>query len=227
MALTLRVVVPPHPLIAHWLTVARDARTPAPLFRTALQELGRWLAYEALRDWLPHHAMTVTTPLGQTTGHVVDQAVDLAVVPVLRAGLGLWDGAQAVLPHARVWHVGLRRGQEAETVQWYYNGLPDAVGQKTGVLVLDPILARGATMLAVLERLKAMGVEGKRLRVITALCSAPGLQQIGSAFPDLVITTACIDPELDPAGFIVPGLGDAGDRLFGTGDRGCFNNDNT
>ncbi|KKZ15155.1 MAG: uracil phosphoribosyltransferase [Candidatus Synechococcus spongiarum 142] len=217
MALTLRVVVPPHPLIAHWLTVARDARTPAPLFRTALQELGRWLGYEALRDWLPHQPLTVTTPLGQTTGHVVDQAVDLAVVPILRAGLGLWDGVHTVLPHARIWHVGLCRGQETGTVQWYYNGLPDSIGQQTGVLVLDPILARGSTMLAVLERLKTMGVEGKRLRVITTLCSGPGLQRVGAAFPDLVIYTACIDPELDPSGFIVPGLGDAGDRLFGTG----------
>ena len=217
MALTLRVVVPPHPLIAHWLTVARDARTPAPLFRTALQELGRWLGYEALRDWLPHHAMAVTTPLGQTTGQVVDVAVDVAVVPVLRAGLGLWDGVRAVLPHARVWHMGLRRGQEVGAVQWYYDGLPDVIGEKTGVLVLDPILARGTTMLAVLERLQALGVAGQRLRVITALCSAPGLRTIGAAFPDLAIYTACIDPELDPAGFIVPGLGDAGDRLFGTG----------
>ncbi len=217
MALTLQVVVPPHPLIAHWLTVARDARTPVPLFRTALQELGRWLSYEALRDWLPHHPTTVTTPLGETTGHVVDQAVDLAVVPILRAGLGLWDGAQAVLPHARIWHVGLRRGGEAGTVQWYYDDLPDPIGEKTGVLVLDPILATGGTMLAVLERLNTMGVEGKRLRVITALCSAPGLQQLGSAFPELVVYTACIDPELDPEGLLVPGLGDAGDRLFGTG----------
>ena len=217
MALTLRVVVPPHPLIAHWLTVARDTRTPAPLFRTALQELGRWLSYEAMRDWLPHHPITVATPLAQTTGHVVDQAVELAVVPILRAGLGLWDGAQSVLPYARIWHVGLCRSQEASTVQWYYNGLPDSISEKTGVLVLDPILARGTTMLAVLERLKTMGVEGKRLRVLTVLCSAPGLQQLGAAFPDLVIYTACIDPELDGAGFIVPGLGDAGDRLFGTG----------
>ena len=216
MALTLRVVAPPHPLVAHWLTVARDARTPSPLFRTALQELGRWLSYEALRDWLPHQPTTVTTPLGQATGHVVDQAVDLAVAPILRAGLGLWEGARDVLPHARIWHLGLRRGEEAGAVQWYYNGLPDAIGEKTGVLVLDPILARGATMLAVLERLRSLGVEGQRLRVVTALCSAPGLQRVGAAFPELVIYTACIDPELDSAGFIVPGLGDAGDRLFGT-----------
>ncbi|WP_025782418.1 uracil phosphoribosyltransferase, partial [Candidatus Synechococcus spongiarum] len=149
--------------------------------------------------------------------HVVDQGVDLAAAPVLRAGLGLWDGAQSVLPHARIWHVGLRRDQETGTVQWYYNGLPDTIHPQTGVLVLDPILARGDTMMAVLERLKTMGVEGKRLRVITALCSAPGLQRVGAAFPDLVIYTACIDPELDPAGLVLPGLGDAGDRLFGTG----------
>ncbi len=217
MALTLRVVVPPHPLIAHWLTMARDTHTPGPLFRTALQELGRWLSYEALRDWLPHCPTPVTTPLDHTTGQVVDQSVDLAVVPILRAGLGLWDGAQGVIPHAQIWHVGLRRGEAAGTVQWYYDGLPGRIAQQTGVLVLDPILATGATLMAVLERLNHLGVEGQRLRVITVLCSAPGLQRLGAAFPNLTIYTGCIDPELNSTGHIVPGLGDAGDRLFSTG----------
>lgn len=107
MALSLRVVVPPHPLIAHWLTILRDASTPAPLFATAMGELGRWLTYEALRDWLPHCPVTVQTPTGSSEGQIVDPSIPLLAVPVLRGGLGLWQGAQGVVPSARVCHVGL------------------------------------------------------------------------------------------------------------------------
>ena len=218
MGLNLKVVIPPHPLIAHWLTVARDGRTPPALFRTAIQELGRWLAYEALRDWLPHRATTVTTPLGQAEGEVIDADVNLAVVLILRAGLGLWEGAQSVLPNARIWHVGLHRNEDTAKPQWYFNGLPDAIPGRTGVMVFDPMLATGSSLLAVLERLEQLGVRGKRLRVVTALCCRPGLQAVGAAVPELTLYTAGVDPDLNDQRFIVPGLGDAGDRLFGTGD---------
>ena len=107
MPLSLRVVVPPHPLIAHWLTVLREEATPSPLFATAMGELGRWLTYEALRDWLPHCPVTVKTPAGETTGEIVDSSIPLLAVPVLRGGLGLWQGAQTVVPAARVCHVGI------------------------------------------------------------------------------------------------------------------------
>ena len=216
MGLNLRVVVPPHPLIAHWLTMARDAQTPPPLFRTAIQELGRWLGYEALRDWLPHRSVTVTTPLGQAEGAVIDAQASLAVVPILRAGLGLWEGAQSVLPHARIWHAGLRRDDDTATPQWYFDGLPTCIPQRMGVMVLDPVLATGGSLLSVLERLRGLGVQGRQLRVVTVLCSRPGLQAVAEAMPDLVLYTAGVDPELNDQRFIVPGLGDAGDRLFGT-----------
>ena len=217
MSLSMRVVVPPHPLIAHWLCVARDAETPTPLFRTAITELGRWLTYELLRDWLPHRPVSVHTPLGDSDGHVIDASVELAVVPILRAGLGLWEGGQAVLPTARVWHVGLRRDEQTSQPRWYLDGLPDVIGERTGVLVYDPMIATGGSLLAVLERLKQKGVAGPRLRVISVLAAAPGLRRLGEAMPDLHLHTACIDEQLNARNFIVPGLGDAGDRFFGTG----------
>jgi uracil phosphoribosyltransferase len=216
MSMTLRVVVPPHPLIGHWLTVLRDRSTPSPLFATAMGELGRWLTYEALRDWLPHRRVTVHTPLASCEGTVVDAAVPLLAVPILRAGLGLWQGAQSVLPTARVAHMGLERDEVSGRATVYLDGLPEAIGERVGVVVFDPMLATAGSLIQVLERLEARGVVGDRLRVITALAAGPGLRTLGERFPRLTVYTACIDAELDDAYRIVPGLGDAGDRLFGS-----------
>ena len=102
MPSSFRVVVPPHPLVAHWLTVLRDKQTPSPLFATAMKELGRWLTYEAARDWLPQRSVTVETPLASCEGQVMDPTTPVLAIPILRAGLGLWAGGQDVLPHARV-----------------------------------------------------------------------------------------------------------------------------
>ena len=112
MSMSLRVVVPPHPLIGHWLTLLRDRETPTPLFATAMTELGRWLTYEAVRDWLPQRGVEVHTPSGRCEGQVVDGALPLLAIPVLRGGLGLWQGAQTVLPAARVALVGLDAGRD-------------------------------------------------------------------------------------------------------------------
>ncbi|MCP9850555.1 uracil phosphoribosyltransferase [Cyanobium sp. Morenito 9A2] len=216
MSMSLRVVVPPHPLIGHWLTLLRDQDTPPALFATAMAELGRWLTYEALRDWLPHRAMRVQTPLAETDGHVVDGAVPLLAVPILRAGLGLWQGAQAVVPTARVAHVGLRRDEHSGEASWYLDQLPETIGERVGVLVFDPMVATAGSLTQVLERLEAKGVSGQRVRVISALAATPGLRKLGEQFPDLTLYAACIDAELDGSFRIVPGLGDAGDRLYGT-----------
>ncbi len=220
MSMSLRVVVPPHPLIGHWLTLLRDRSTPSPLFATAMAELGRWLTYEALRDWLPHQRVTVQTPLASTEGTVVDGSVPLLAVPILRAGLGLWQGAQAVLPTARVAHMGLERDERSGEARCYLDSLPAAIGERVGVLVFDPMLATGGSLIQVLERLERKGVAGDRLRVITALAASPGLKLLGERFPSLTIYTGCIDPELDAAFRIVPGLGDAGDRLCGSESTG-------
>jgi uracil phosphoribosyltransferase len=220
MTLSLRVVVPPHPLIGHWLTLLRDRHTPAPLFGTAMAELGRWLTYEALRDWIPHQRVSVQTPLAVTEGTVVDGSVPLLAVPILRAGLGLWQGGQTVLPTATVAHMGLKRNEEHGGVRVYLDCLPEQIGDRVGVLVFDPMLATGGSLLEVLERLAARGVQGERLRVITALAASAGLRAVGERFPQLTVYTGCIDPDLDAGLRIVPGLGDAGDRLYGTSPGG-------
>ena len=111
MPSSFRVVVPPHPLVAHWLTVLRDKQTPSPLFATAMKELGRWLTYEAARDWLPQRSVTVETPLASCEGQVMDPTTAVLAIPILRAGLGLWAGGQDVLPHARVAHMGVVRDE--------------------------------------------------------------------------------------------------------------------
>jgi len=217
MAMSLRVVVPPHPLIAHWLTVARDADTPSPLFATAMTELGRWLTYEAVRDWLPQQTVRVTTPLAETEGTVIDGTVPLLVIPVLRGGLGLWQGGQTVVPAARVAHVGLDTG--GADVHWYLDDLPAHLEDRLGVLVFLPVLASGRTLIALLERLQKLGATGKRLRVVTALAAAPGLREVGEQIEDLTIYCGCIDAELDALGQVKPGFGDAAQRLYGNSAR--------
>lgn len=214
MGMTLRVVVPPHPLIGHWLSVLRDGTTPPALYASAMGELGRWLTYEALRDWLPHRRLAITTPDGTAEGDVVDPAVPLLVVPMLRAGLGLWQGAQSVLPAARVAHVGVNCASPEAAPDWYLDALPAPIGEGVGVLVFAPQVGSGATLAAVLERLQALGVGGKRLRVITALTASPGLKLLGERFPELTIYTACIDAEVNDAGRVVPGIGQPEVRLF-------------
>jgi len=215
MSKALRVVVPPHPLIGHWLTLLRDRETPPALFSTAMAELGRWLTYEAIRDWIPYQRVSVTTPLASTEGTVVDGSVPMLAVPVLRAGLGLWEGARPVLPSAAVAHMGFQRDEQTAQADCYFDGLPDTIPSNAGVLVFDPMVATAGTLLQVLERLEAKGVSGPRVRVISAVAASPGLKRLGERYGDLTLYTGCIDAELDDRQQILPGLGDAGDRLYG------------
>lgn len=216
--MSLRVVVPPHPLIANWLTLLRDRRTPDPLFATAMAELGRWLTYEAVRDWLPQQAVDVETPLSRTEGTIVDPDVPVLAVPVLPAGLGLWQGGQPVLPGARLALLAPAAGGEG----WALDTLPAAIGDRVGVLVYVPVVASGRTLLAVLERLRTLGVQGPRLRVITSVAAAPGLKLIGEQIPDLTLYCSCIDAELDGEGRLLPGFGDPERRLHGIEAAGCL-----
>jgi uracil phosphoribosyltransferase len=209
MAMSLRVVVPPHPLIGHWLTVLRDQHTPQPLYATAMTELGRWLTYEAVRDWLPHRRVPLHTDLASTEGEVVDAGVALLALPILPAGLGLWNGAQTVLPAAGVAHLLVRRDGPIE-------GLPEHIDERVGVLVFSGQVASGERLVRLLNALASRGVQGRRLRLITALTASPGLKRLGEATPDLTLYTACIDAELNGEGRIVPGIGAVPERLFGT-----------
>lgn len=216
MTLQLRVYVPPHPLIKHWLAVARDAGTPSVLFRSAMTELGRWLTYEAAREWLPTQETTVQSPLDICPATLIDPTVPVAVVPILRAGLGLLEGAQAVLPLASIYHFGLVRNEETLQPQCYLNKLPEKFQPQTRILVTDPMLATGGSIMALMAELIQRGADPAQTRIISVVAAPPALQKLSDAYPGLIVYTATIDPTVNNQGFIVPGLGDAGDRIFGT-----------
>ena len=207
MVMALRVVVPPHPLIGHWLGVLRDRHTPSSLYASATAELGRWLTYEAVRDWLPHRRIQLETPLAAAEADVVDPAVPLLALPLLTAGLGLWQGGQTVLPSAQVLHL-----QESLGVITPPAG---PILPRCGVLLFVAELGDGESLLQLLDDLSALGVTGDRLRVITSLASGPGLKAVGERHGSLTIYAAGIDPDLNEVGAIVPGIGDVRQRLFG------------
>lgn len=216
MSLQLRVYVPPHPLIKHWLGVARDAATPPVLFRSAMTELGRWLTYEAMRDWLPTLDLTVQTPLAECPISLINPEVPIAVVPILRAGLGLLDGAKDLLPLASIYHLGLVRDEETLEASCYLNKFPEQFDAQTRVLICDPMLATGGSIMRAMSELTQRGVDPTWVRIISVVAAPLALQKLGTTYPSLVIYTACIDETLNDRGYIVPGLGDAGDRTFGT-----------
>ena len=216
MSFQLRVYVPDHPLIKHWLAVARDQNTPNALFKTAMTELGRWLTYEASRHWLVTTETEVETPLAPCAATMINPQVPIAVVPILRAGLALLDGAQTLLPLSSVYHLGLVRNEETLEASCYLNKLPGTIDSETRVLILEPMLATGGSIMLALEELTRRGVNPELLRIISVVAAPPALKQIGENYPQLRIYTAFVDEELNDRGYIVPGLGDAGDRAFGT-----------
>ncbi len=216
MTLQLRVYVPPHPLIKHWLGVARDAATPSVLFRSAMTELGRWLTYEAVRDWLPTEEAIVQTPLAPCPATLINPEVPIAVVPILRAGLGLFEGAQTLLPLASVYHLGLVRDEKTLSPSCYLNKLPERFDPQTRVLIPEPMLATGGSIMAAMAEIFARGADPALTRIISVVAAPPALQKLSAAYPGLIVYTATIDERVNEQGFIVPGLGDAGDRTFGT-----------
>ncbi len=216
MTLQLRVYVPDHPLIKHWLAVARDASTPSVLFKSAMTELGRWLTYEATRNWLPTTETTVQTPLAECPATLIDPEVPMAVVPILRAGLALLDGAQTLLPLASIYHLGLIRNEGTLEVSCYLNKLPEKLAPQTQVLILEPMLATGNSITIAMEELTSRGADLALMRIISVVSAPPALRKLSEKYPSLNIYTAIIDEGLNSQGYIVPGLGDAGDRAFGT-----------
>lgn len=213
--MAVRTLVVEHPLVAHKLTALRDARTDSPTFRRLADELVTLLAYEATRG-VRVDAVQVQTPVGTATGHRLSRPVPL-VVPVLRAGLGMLDGMTRLLPTAEVGFVGMVRDERSLIASTYANRLPeDLTGRE--VFVLDPMLATGGTLVATFELLVARGAGS-----ITAICllAAPeGLARVDDVFRDdascpVTVVTAGVDERLDERGYIMPGLGDAGDRLYG------------
>lgn len=209
--MTQNVTVIDHPLVLHKLTLMRDKTTPSVAFRQLLNEIAHLLAYEVLRD-LPLTKRAIETPLATVDAPVLE-GKKLVLVSILRAGNGLLDGMLNLVPSARVGHIGLYRDPTTLAAVEYYLKLPDDIESRP-VIVVDPMLATGNSATAAVMRLKQAGA--KDIRYACLLSAPEGIATLCSAHPDVRIFTASIDNHLDEHGYIVPGLGDAGDRMYGT-----------
>jgi uracil phosphoribosyltransferase len=208
---TSQVHISAHPLVQHKMTLLRDQRTDPKKFRELLREVAVLIAYEATSD-LTTETVPVMTPLGHIVGRRLQERVGL--VPILRAGLGMVDGIWNLLPNAEVWHIGLFRDEETLEPVEYYSRLP--VSPTVDVcLVLDPMLATGGSAVAAVGMLKRW--QAKRIKFVGVIAAPEGVQRLTAAHPDVPLYLAAVDERLNEMGLIVPGLGDAGDRLFGTG----------
>ena len=209
--MTSQVHISTHPLVQHKMTLLRDQRTDPKKFRELLQEITVLIAYEATSD-LATEDMTVMTPLGHVGGCCLRERVGL--VPILRAGLGMVEGIWNLMPNAEVWHIGLLRDEQTLEPVEYYSRLP--VSPTVDVcLVLDPMLATGGSAIAAVDMLKRWGA--RRIKFVGVIAAAEGVRRLTTAHPDAPLYLAAVDEHLNEMGLIVPGLGDAGDRLFGTG----------
>jgi uracil phosphoribosyltransferase len=199
-----------HPLVRHKVTLLRSVATPPKVFRELVRELAMLLCYEATRD-LDLVPESVATPMGQARGARLRERIGL--VPVLRAGLGMVEGALEMIPTAQVWHIGLYRDERTLRPVTYYNKLPDEASVQLS-LVLDPMLATGGSATATVDILKRWG--SPRIRYVGLIAAPEGVRRLSGAHPDVDIHVAAVDERLNEIGYIVPGLGDAGDRQFGT-----------
>ena len=205
------LVVIDHPLVAHKLSLMRDKTTPSAQFRTLLREVSLLLGYEVLRD-LPTELRDIETPVGPARAPFL-RGKKLVLVPILRAGSGLLDGLLDLVPSARVGHVGLYRDPATLAAVEYYCKLPGDIGERLTVVV-DPMLATGNSAVAAISRLKERGASD--IRLVCLLAAPEGIAALARAHPEVRVFTAAVDARLDDHGYIVPGLGDAGDRMYGT-----------
>jgi uracil phosphoribosyltransferase len=203
-----------HPLVRHKLAVLRDERTEPKKFREVVRELSWLLGYEALAD-VRVRQLTVRTPLEPMEG--AELADRIGLVPILRAGLGMVDAMLELMPTAEVWHLGLFRDERTLRPIEYYNKLPDTATVDL-CLILDPMLATGGSATAAIEVLKRWGAS--RIKLLNLIAAPEGVAAVVAAHPDVAIYTAALDRQLNDRGYILPGLGDAGDRQFGTGQAG-------
>ncbi len=205
------VMVVNHPLVQHKVTLVRNEDTTTDNFRRLVREISQLLTYEATRD-LAMEIISIRTPIAPMQSPVLS-GKKLCLVSILRAGNGFLDGMLELLPAARVGHIGLYRDPETlEPIEYYFK-MPEDIGERM-VIVVDPMLATGNSAIAALNRLKEAGVT--TMKYVCLIASRPGLRALQAAHPDVCIVTAAIDEQLNEHGYIVPGLGDAGDRLYGT-----------
>ena len=200
-----------HPLVQHKLTLMRRKDASTASFRRLLNELATLMAYEVTRE-MPMQEIEVETPLETTTGKVID-GKKLVFVSIMRAGAGILDGMLAVVPGARVGHIGLYRDPKTHTAVEYYFKMPSEMHERD-VIVVDPMLATGNSAIAAVDRLKE--VRPRSIKFVCLLTCPEGLKAMGDAHPDVPVYTAAIDRQLNEHAYLVPGLGDAGDRIFGT-----------
>lgn len=206
-----RLKVIDHPLVAHKLTLLRRKETPPSLFRAVVEEVSMLLTYEVTRD-LPRATKTIETPLAAMQAPYLDGR-RVAFVPILRAGNAMLEGMLALLPTARVWHIGIYRDHNTLKAVEYYSKLPPSLAD-CDVIVVDPMLATAGSAAAAIDRLKACSP--RSLRFVCLIAAPEGVQAFFDRHSDVPIFTAAVDERLDERGYILPGLGDAGDRIYGT-----------
>lgn len=202
-----------HPLVVHKLTHLRCKTTGSTEFRALVEEIAALMAYEATRE-LPLVEEAVETPLESMTGRYIS-GKKLAIVPILRAGLGMLEGILRLVPNAKVGHMGIYRNEKTLEPVEYFCKMPDDL-QERDILLLDPMLATGGSVIAAIEALQRRGARPEQIKFLCLLASPEGVERLSSAFPQVTIYTGSVDERLDERGYIRPGLGDAGDRIFGT-----------
>lgn len=200
-----------HPLIRHKLAIIRNKETDTKQFREIIKELATLMAYESFKD-VPTQQIEVETPLETTTQTVVKEN-SIAIVPILRAGLGMVDGILSLFPAAKVGHIGLYRDEETLEPQEYYCKLPTGIDEKV-VMVVDPMLATGGSACDAVKMLKKRGC--KKIKLMSIIAAPEGVEKVAREHPDIEIFVSTLDRCLNEHGYILPGLGDAGDRIFGT-----------
>ena len=205
------VICMTHPLIKHKITKLRDENTGTLEFRKLVEEIAMLMGYEALSD-LTTKDVEIKTPIETTIQPVLD-GKKLAVVPILRAGLGMVGGILALVPTAKVGHIGMRRDEQTHKPQTYYCNLPDAIGERL-ILVVDPMLATGGSLIDAVAEIKKLG--GKNIKCMCIIAAPEGVKAFTEAHPDVKLYIGALDRCLNKDAYICPGLGDAGDRIFGT-----------
>lgn len=201
-----------HPLVQHALAELRHKDTPTPRFRARVRELAKFLIYEATRD-LQTEEIMVPTPMAEAPGRTLGDR-PLIVAPILRAGLAMMESASELLPEAQIRHIGLYRNEETLEPVEYYVKLPAQIHPDATVLILDPMLATGGSATATIEAFRKRGA--RNIKFLCLIAAPEGVRNVHSHFPDVPIYTVAVDSHLNEIGYIIPGLGDAGDRAFGT-----------